>query len=157
MGDEVHVSFFNFRPVAPADGATLVRDALAYAVAVFQQPRSSGGEPGQYAVGALAYDNWAKAVTAFGASHGNWWNATVWSECRAMASRFFGEMAEERGGPAGRSARELASMYEEIAAGMERASNKEMPAGEKAALILDLKSREAAAVEAIQAILPQLG
>ena len=30
-----------------------------------------------------------------GTQHGAWWNAVVWSECKAMAARYFDELESE--------------------------------------------------------------
>ncbi len=49
----------------------------------------------QLAAGYDANDTWSDAVfDGMGESHGNWWNGSVWSECRKYASGFFSEAAD---------------------------------------------------------------
>jgi hypothetical protein len=155
LGDEIHVSFFLLRKVPRADDATIARDALAYAVDLYRNPARHTGE--HYGVGGEAYDNWARAVAGHGASHGNWWNATVWSECRAMAAAFFAEIGGRYDGAAAAAADDLRRAYEEIAGLLERASDKEMPTDEKVALVRDLKARELAAIDGVEAFIRFLG
>jgi hypothetical protein len=52
--------------------------------------------------------NWIRAAPEHGSTHGNWWNAKVWSECRQMAARFFADVGQQYNGAA-RAARELSA------------------------------------------------
>jgi hypothetical protein len=154
FGSECHVNFLVFREVPKSDEGTIVRDALQYAVDLFRNPGEHSLEP--YGVGPCAYGNWERVVEVHGSSHGSGWNATVWSECREMATAFFGEIAGRRHGEVAEAALELEEAYTEIAALLGRAGSKEMPAEEKAAIMRDLKSRELAAIERIERLLPRI-
>ncbi len=144
FGDEVHAIFWALRKVPVADETKVIRDSLHYAVDLFQNPEKHSLE--YYAVGLVAYDNWVKAIEAgHGASHGSWWNAMVWSECRAMAGAWFEEIAK-RHDSVSLQARKLAAAYKEIAARLEKAGNKEMDAGQKVQIIREVKALEQEAI-----------
>ncbi|MFO7674890.1 MAG: hypothetical protein R6X12_01025 [bacterium] len=152
FGGECHVGFFAFDRREPADDAAIARDALRAAVALY---RGAGAIEG-YRTGAGAYENWLAAVEEHGGSHGNWWNATVWSECRAMAAAWFEELAERLPASAG-PARELARAYEDLAGVLARAGDKTLAPGEKLPLVAEAKELEAAAVRGIVTMLACLG
>jgi hypothetical protein len=150
LGDEVHVNFFVFRRTPVQDDGTVIRAGLRQAVDLFRNPGEYSLE--HYGIGPQAYDNWIAGAEAFGASHGNWWNATVWSECRAMAADWFAEIAgnfPSISGPAG----ELSTAYEAIGAMLAQVSGKEMPPGEKVSKLQELKLREATAVQKIEELI----
>lgn len=78
-----------------------------------------------YFVGLQAYDTWVKAVNdGFGSSHGNWWNRTVWAECREMASNYFREIASKHQDAASETAKELSNQYSSVAKLLNRARDK---------------------------------
>jgi hypothetical protein len=152
--DETHVNFFTFEKLAPADDRTIVHDSLRYALDLFRHPEKHGFE--HYAIGLNAYDNWTRAVAAgHGSSHGNWWNATVWSECRAMASGYFAEIGPEFPMVA-RQARELSGVYRDIADLLSKAADKEMEPAAKTALLTEARDKEAHAIKQIAALLASL-
>jgi hypothetical protein len=153
--DEIHVSFFTYRKLAPADDATVVRDSLGYALDLFQHPEKHNFE--RYGIGLKAYDNWTRAVAAgHGQAHGNWWNGTVWSECRAMASGYFSEIGK-RFGAVSEPASELSSAYREIADLLAKAADKEMKPTDKTAILAELKEKETQAVKQVESLLNSLG
>ena len=140
FGDKFHVDFYSYRQIDPASESTVVGDSLEYAVDLFRNPTSHTEEP--YGVGPDAYDKWIGAVKkGDGSSHGNWWNATVWSECRSMAAKYFAEIGEKFPPVASRAA-ELGEMYDAVAEGLRKASDKEMDGEEKIRLLEDIKERE---------------
>lgn len=152
FGKEVHANFFTFKKIAPPAEIKAIRESLKYAVDLFANPGTYSMP--NYGIGALAYDNWAKAVEkGHGTSHGNWWNGQVWSECRSRAADYFAEIAGTVPVNAAASARELSAAYREIAAGLERISDKEMVPAEKIRIIKDLKERELNAVNSIKTLL----
>jgi hypothetical protein len=154
LKDETHVNFFTFRKLAPADDATVVRDSLGYALDLFRNPDKYSLE--QRGIGLKAYDNWTRAVAAgHGSSHGNWWNGTVWSECRAMASGYFSEIGQKFAPVAGQ-ARELSDAYREIADLLSKAANKEMEPVGKSALLSQTKDKEGRAIQQIETLLASL-
>jgi hypothetical protein len=152
--DEIHVNFFTFRKLAPVDDRTVVRDSLRYALDLFRYPEKHSLE--HYGIGPDAYDNWLRAVAAgHGTSHGNWWNGTVWAECRAMASNYFAEVGQKFGTVAG-PARELSTAYREIADLLSKISDKSMDPGGKTTLLADLKDKEGRAVKQVESLLASM-
>ncbi len=155
LKDEVHVNFFVFRKLAKKDDDAITRESLRYAIDLFRNPDKYNLR--LYGIGPKAYDNWAKAVKEHGSSHGNWWNATVWSECRARASDYFSEIAARHEGDVSSSAQELSKAYKEIADLLARIADKKMDAGKKAPIIEDLKGREQRAIQKIEEFAALLG
>lgn len=94
-----------------ADEATLLQGALATALRLRSDPASFAC-PG-YQVGDAAWGQWLDCLErGLGTSHGHWWNAMVWTECRRMTAGFFGEIAPTLGSEARQAlARELAEVY----------------------------------------------
>ncbi len=151
--DETHVNFFNFKKLAPMDDRTTVRDSLRYALDLFGHPEKHSFE--HYGIGPNAYDNWTRAVDKYGSSHGNWWNATVWFECRAMASGYFSEIGQKFAPVAGQ-ARELSDAYREIADLLSKAADKEMGPVGKSSLLSQAKDKEGRAIQQIETLLASL-
>ncbi len=152
FGNEVHASFFILRKTAPAPADKTLRDSLRWACDLFFKPENYGFE--RYGVGPRAYDNWARAVEkGLGGSHGNWWNAEVWSESRAMASAWFHALAETERPTRAELARLLSGDYADIAELLKSIGDKTMPVPEKVATIAELKARELRAVGHIQTYL----
>lgn len=152
--DEIHVNFFTFRKLAPADDRTIVRDSLGYALDLFRHPGKHNFE--RYGIGLDAYDNWTRAVAAgHGQAHGNWWNGTVWSECRAMASGYFSEIGQKFGTVSG-PASKLSTAYREIADLLSKAADKEMKPADKTAILADLREQEGQAIKQVESLLASL-
>lgn len=150
LGNEVHVTFFSFRPVQPARAEKAVADSLRFAADLHRRPSRHTDRP--YAVGAGAYAAWIGAVQkGHGGSHGNWWNGTVWAECRARAAEYFAEIAEShpRAAP---EAHALAADYRVIAGCLQKTSDKSLDAREKIALLERAGALEAGGTERIEAI-----
>lgn len=152
FGKEIHANFFAFKKIAAATENKVIRDSLEYAVDLFDNPGKYSMP--KYGIGALAYDNWVKGVEqGHGKEHGNWWNGTVWSECRSQAADYFAEIAGKVPAAAAASARDLSTAYREIAGGLERISDKEMDQAEKIGIIKALKKTEINAVNSIKGML----
>jgi hypothetical protein len=151
--DETHVNFFTFRKLAPADERTVVRESLGYALDLHRHPEKYSFE--HYGIGPNAYDNWHRAVPEHGSSHGNWWNATVWSECRTMAAGYFSEIGQ-RFGAGVAAAPELGREYREIADLLARAADKALEPATKQALIVQAGAKEDRAVKQIETLLASL-
>jgi len=95
-----------------------------------------------------AYTYWIAAASEFGATHGNWWNATVWSECRQMASQYFADIAQRYPNVSDAAAK-LTAVYADIAAALSRLSDKEMETAEKIDLLNETKDKEAEATRMV--------
>lgn len=143
FGDQFHCNFFTIEKVVPTKRRAAVLASLDYAVDLWKHPEQHTSAA--YGVGPKAYDNWIKAVPDSGSSHGNWWNATVWSECRRMAADYFSTIAagDER---VADLCVQLRSEYLKIAENLKQASSKTMDADEKIALLETTKDLEAHAI-----------
>lgn len=147
------MNFYTIGKLKPADQTAAILDSLDYAVDLHANP-SKHSRAG-YGVGPEAYTNWINAVQEYGSSHGNWWNATVWSECRRMASEYFAEI-QQRYERVSQSASELSGTFAAISNALARLSDKEMDAAEKVGLLRETKEKEAAAVEKVAALAARL-
>jgi hypothetical protein len=83
-----------------------------------------------------------------GASHGNWWNGTVWAECRARAADYFREIGPLL--PPGAEAVALADDYAAIAALLEQCASKELEANAKVKLLAEAAELEGACIARIE-------
>ena len=153
FGNEIHVEFFSFQKVPIADNTRIVTDSLRYALDLFKNPGKYSYE--KYTIGAGAYDVWIKAHEQTKAhAHGNWWNATVWSECRNMAAEYFAEVAGKHDGIAD-EARDVSARYKEIANLLKEVSDKEKGAEKKIPLLKKAKEKELAVMEMIEQLLQE--
>jgi len=154
LGEEIHMNVFTFTKTEAAEPKQAVVDAATYAVDLHENSCSHTSP--SYGIGPSAYGNWIDAVkNGAGESHGNWWNGTVWAECREMAGAFFWEIAEtipEAASPAQR----LSDAYSAIGKDLERASSKEMPAEEKVPLLEHAMQRETACIDDLRDLVRRL-
>jgi len=152
LGDEFHVNFFAFSRTKKADDRAVVRESLSAAVDMTRNPEHWRRE--HYYVGPKAYDAWIKAVKdGLGASHGNWWNGTVWCECRRMASDFFGDIASNHRGGVAQGATGLREQYAELAGRLDRAGDKGLADDEKIKALRDAQKIETSCVHGIEELL----
>jgi hypothetical protein len=147
FGEQFHATFYTLEMVEPVDLGKAILASLDYAVDLWRNPGNHTSEA--YGVGPAAYDNWVAAVPESGASHGNWWNATVWSECRHMAADYFATIGAGNPGVADLCA-ELRDAYVQIAENLGKASDKEMDPDAKIALLKKTKQLETAAIEKVE-------
>jgi hypothetical protein len=154
FGGEVHASFWALRKAEPKAPAAARRESLAHALDRWRSPEKHS-QPG-YGIGPRAYDNWLAALPQHGGSHGNWWNATVWAECRRMAGAWFAELAGALDGDAAGQAAALAKEYAAISELLGRAAAKELPVGEKAQAVGAAKAAEEAAIGRVEELLAVL-
>ncbi|MBT3297207.1 MAG: hypothetical protein HOJ57_22695 [Lentisphaerae bacterium] len=147
FGEQFHVNFYTLEKVEPVDRHKAILASLDYAVDMWQNPEKHSSEA--YGVGPKAYENWIGAVPESGSSHGNWWNATVWSECRRMAADYFSGIAEENGRVADLCA-QLRSEYLKIAENLGKAGNKKMDSEEKIGLLKETKRLEVKAIGKVE-------
>ena len=149
LGEEFHISFFGFAKTEKADKLTVIKDSLRYAVDLARNPSKYRHE--HYSVGLEAYETWIKAVEAGqGPSHGNWWNGTVWWECREMASEYFSEIASEFKGELQRKAMDLSKRYGDLAKLLNQARDKKLPDDKKIETILESRRTEEASIREIE-------
>jgi len=92
IGKEIHACFYSFQKTASPDPAFAVQRSMLHAIDLCENPFDHTRKP--YTCGKGAYDVWIKGIeTGYGTEHGNWWNGTVWSECRKQGALYFGEIA----------------------------------------------------------------
>lgn len=155
LGDEVHVNFFTFAKVVATDDKTAINESLDCAVDMTRNPERYRLE--HYYIGLEAYDAWVKAVKdGYGASHGNWWNGTVWRECREMASRYFMEIAQKYPGKASEKAAELGKQYEKLAKLLDMARDRKLEDNKKIEMLQEARKIEESCVNKIEEFLKTL-
>ena len=147
FGPEFHASFFTVERIEPADRQAAILASLDYAVDLWKNPSKHTSKA--YGVGPEAYDNWMAAVPNAGAGHGNWWNATVWSECRRMGADYLSAIAADTQSLtepwAGRG-----KLYLKISENLSLAANKTMDPDDKVELLRATKHLEAAAIVEVE-------
>ncbi|MBN1641630.1 MAG: hypothetical protein JXA09_10375 [Anaerolineae bacterium] len=108
------VEVYSVAPGQPADDATTVREALAFAIEI-------AGSPDKwifsdYKAGLGAYDNWIAALSEGKASDmGTRYNAGVWLECRTNAVGFLSEAKERLAGRADAAFDQAIAAYAQVA------------------------------------------
>lgn len=145
---DAHASFFGFAPCQPAETMAAVKAGLQFSLDTWDHPRAYACDG--YAMGPEAYRFWAEAIDEYGQTHGHWWNATVWSECRTMAARFFEELSHKISSHEWES---LARDYNGIAREFARVADREAPTDAKREHVRRLARYEHAAIERIRTIL----
>lgn len=150
FGNEVHVEFYAFTPGVPAPIETVVSDSLRYAVRAWRSPGYQTTRPCGF--GPDAYDIWMRAIqSGRGASHGNWWNGMVWSECRRYLGGYFHEIGHVlRLGGLGD---ELAWMYNDVSGLLAAVAEKDRASEDKLDRLKAAKDAEEKAVSRIEAYL----
>jgi len=152
LGNETHINFFTFAKTKKTDDETIIKKSLSYAVDLTRDSDRYRLE--HYYVGLEAYKAWIKAVrNGYGASHGNWWNGTVWEECREMASRYFSEIAEKYQGKVSKKAVELSNQYGKLAQFLNKAKDKKLAEGEKIKTLLKAQKTEQTCINWIEELL----
>ncbi|MDR3688200.1 MAG: hypothetical protein P4L46_02390 [Fimbriimonas sp.] len=120
LGHEVHVNFFALAPCDPIDTRRAIAESLRFAIGLYDEPGTYAGP--HYGMGPEAYHLWKDALAQHGISHGNWWNATVYAECRRRAGEYFLEVARLTGLAA---AEELTETYARVSAALCNASERD--------------------------------
>ena len=154
FGNDVFANFFTFEKTGVKDMKPAVVKSLKYALDLNRNPASHTSEP--YYTGTAAYDAFIRAVeNGFGTSQGNWWNATVWGECRKMASEYFSEISYmfEAAAPL---VLKLCKDYRLISAALIEVSQREMAAKPKIELLKEAKANEEAALGKVAKVLNML-
>lgn len=140
FGGECHALFTAHEALAPAERRTAVLAGLDYAIDLNRRP-TRHAEDG-YGIGPDGWANWLAAAEAQATSHGQWWNAMVWSESRRMAAAFFGEIAADFPACA-ETALELQSDFARVGEAIGRLRDKALSNADRRASL-----EEAAVVEA---------
>jgi hypothetical protein len=153
LGRRVHINFFTYAKTEQADDETIIKESLDYAVDMTQNPDRYEERKEHFHIGLGAYDVWIRAVkNGYGAKHGNWWNATVYSECREMASRYFSEIAQKCKNVSER-ATELSNQYDRVAKLLNKARDQRLPSDEKIKMLQEAQKTEEFCMSEIEKLL----
>lgn len=147
LGGEIHMNLYSWPRREPAPEADAIAASLDCAVDLADLAGARPTRP--YAAGLTAYPQWIAAVRAgHGDSHGNWWNGTVWAECRAMAAAYLEEVGQRLPEAAGLAA-PLAEGYRAVADHLRHASDKALATGPKVEHLEAAAARERSLVASI--------
>lgn len=133
----------------------VLKPAIEYALDVWDNsPPSTHNE--LYRIGAASYPNWIKAIDdGHGNQHGAWWNAVVWSECKAMAASYFDELAT-RMMDASELIGGIAANFREASDAMLRASDIQQGKETQREAVKVAEAAESKAMEGLRELLPLL-
>ena len=129
--------FYRFSESEVAPKEERVRQAVKVAQSVYDSP--STFEIEDYKFGPTAFDQWCKALqNPESDKHGQWWNCTVWSECRHFAAEYY------RDWPLGSNdhASQLASIFKQSSDLMQKVSPHDLSNEQKIDLIRQIDTLE---------------
>ena len=127
------------------------RDALSFALELYRTPERHEVEC--YRIGYGGYENWMDCIRrGMGGSHGDWWNAMVWKECRWFAAEFFKELGE-LAGDAEKQCERLAQTYTAIFGALKEAGGREAPDADRLRALSEALKGEREAEAGIEALL----
>ncbi len=90
--DEIHACFYSFEKIELPDSLYAIQQSLQFVRDLSENPSGYATKP--YTCGVAGYEAWIRGVKkGYGTEHGNWWNGTVWSECRKQGALYFEEIA----------------------------------------------------------------
>jgi len=147
LGDEIHIGFYVWERCDPAPFPHTLLESMDFALSLFGDP--SGAREG-YSTGMEGWEAWIDGVKAgHGGSHGCWWNAMVWGECRLMAGRYMAEASLRLGGMHPELL-ELAGEYTLLGTGIRMAGDRSMPAEDKVDLLRELRGMESRCIRGLR-------
>lgn len=152
-GQEIHMCFYTIEKAKSTDRKKALIKSLEYAVDVWENPGRHAMKG--YAIGPHAYENWIHAIPKHGATHGNWWNAMVWSECRHMAAQYMAEIATLYPHSA-ELCTPCVKEYETIAQNLEKVGANELQSEEKISILKETQKIEAVVIKNIQKVISSL-
>jgi hypothetical protein len=142
--DEFHVNFFTWDECPVLDERAAVVASLEFALDMAVNPAKHTSEA--YGIGPDAWRNWIAATKAgLSGTHGNWWNAIVWSECRTMASTYFAEVGD-RFPEVREPAQEISKLFAAVGKNLEGVADKEKDSDGKLMLLLEIAELETEAI-----------
>lgn len=108
------LGMYSVKSCKPADDATVVKDALSFALEFARSPE--GWVFPQYRAGLEGFDLWIKALEEGKAHpHGMAFNTEVWRECRHQGAGFLREAGKRLGGKPAPLCEEAAGHYDGVA------------------------------------------
>jgi len=154
LGRRMHINFFTFDKTRRADDETIIRESLSYAVDMTRNPDRYEERKEHFHIGLGSYDVWIKAVKdGYGTRHGNWWNGTVYWECREMASRYFSEIALKYRGNIWKKATELSSLYKRLANLLDKGRDKKLADNDRVKTLQEAQRAEECCINEIEKFL----
>jgi len=150
----MHLNFFTFDKTRRTDDETIIKESLNFAVDMTRNPDRYEERKEHFHIGLGAYDVWIRAVRdGYGPKHGNWWNATVYSECREMASKYFSEIAQKYTGKISEKAKELSNQYNRLAKLLGKARDQKLGDEEKVKTLQEAQKAEKSCINEIEELL----
>lgn len=154
IGDEVHMNFFTFKNAMQKSMNDMIIAALHSAIEMNTDPTKYTSVP--YYTGIKAYDVFIKAIEdGHGSGHGNRWNATVWGECRLMASEFFNQLSDIYPNLSN-DFLSLSHDYNLIGESLLKISESNLPIMPRIDVLKEIKAIESIAIEKIETILTKI-
>lgn len=153
LGEAYHCNLFVIEHVEPASTEQIINDGFEYALSVLQTPQEH--QLDGFDVGLAAYDRWIDAISEHGGTHGHWWNAAVWGQCRDYAQKFCVEVAEHLPVVA-EEAYALAEQYGELAAGFRFVGDTVQPLSVRRTRLNAMRDIEAGTEQLLSALLAKL-
>ena len=129
--------FYRFDSCEVAPKEARVQQSLDIAIQMFESPSKFEIEDDKF--GPNSYELWIEALEkGLGDLHGQWWNATVWCECRYFAFEYFREW------PFGSNSQteELAELFKKSSDLLREASSQDLGNEAKVRLIREVQETE---------------
>ncbi|QUI24188.1 MerR family transcriptional regulator [Vallitalea pronyensis] len=154
IGNEIHMSIFTFNSVQQKPIDEMIKVALYSALEINTNPDQYTTKP--YFTGLEAYDVFIKAIEdGHGSGQGNRWNATVWGECRNMASTFFKQLSDVYPNLSN-DFLSLSHDYKLIGESLLKISESNLPIVPRIDVLKEIKSIESVAIDKIKTVLNKL-
>lgn len=154
IGNDIHMNFFTFNSIKQKSINEMIKSALYSAIEINSSPNKYTTKP--YSTGLEAYDVFIKAIEdGYGSGQGNRWNATVWGECRNMASAFFKELSEMYPNLSS-DFLSLSHDYKLIGESLLKISESNLPILPRIDVLMEIKALESVSIEKIKCILNKL-
>lgn len=150
-GEDYHCQFYSYDKTGGLQLEKAIRASLFYALEMFKTPEKYCAEP--YALGLTAYDQWCEALReGHGRNHGNFWNATVWSECRIMAAKYLDEIGHRFGNDIKLLTQQISATYWVIAQNLDFVGSNRLDDGRKIDILKETKDLEAGLIPKIESL-----
>lgn len=155
LGSEIHIDFYITRPTPAKELGAAIAESFDQARGMWSEAADGTTAASDYGLGPRGYDYWIQAVRdGHGDSHGNWWNGTVYAECRDHAAGYLREVGNLYPHAAA-VANELAEGYARVSEWLKRAADKALPADDKIAILTQAAALERDLVTGLAGVRPE--
>jgi hypothetical protein len=156
--NDFHASVFKISKTESEDEKKSVLEALKYAISLANGPAENFTEvEGYYITGFKAYDHWIDAINeGHGNDHGNWWNGTVWSECRTMAANFLLEIPEKIDSTLMEICGYVSGLYKSISKSLSIVSKSDLEIEKKVEILKNAKEIEIKAIDGLKMLIQKM-